>query len=35
MRESVMGLEITIRRSDGVTVDYEKKRNGVKVHRER
>ena len=35
MRESVMGLEITIRKRDGVTVDHEKKRNGVRVNHER
>ena len=30
-----MGREFTIRRSDGVRVDHEKKSNGVRVHHEK
>ena len=30
-----MGREFTIRRSDGVRVDHEKKSDGVRVHHEK
>ena len=30
-----MGLELTIRKSDGVRVHHEKKSDGVRVHHER
>ena len=35
MRERAMGLEITIRKSDGLRVHHEKKSDGVRVHHER
>ena len=35
LSERAMGLEVTIRGSDGVTVHHEKKSNGVRVHHER
>ena len=35
MRKRGIGLEFTIRKSDGVKVHYEKKSNGVRVHHER
>ena len=30
-----MGLEVTIRKSDGVNVHHEKKSDGVRVHHEK
>ena len=35
MRERAMGCEFTIRKSDGVRVDHEKKSDGVRVHIEK
>ena len=35
MIKEAMGLELTIRKSDGVRVDNEKKSDGVRVHHEK
>ena len=34
MRQRAMGLEFTIRKSNGVRVHHEKKSDGVRVHHE-
>ena len=35
MRKRAMGIELTMRKSDGVTVHHEKKSDEVRVHYER
>ena len=35
MIKEAMGLELTMRKSDGVSVDHEKKSDGVRGHHER
>ena len=35
MRQRAMGLEFTIRKSNGVRVHHEKKSDGVRVHHEK
>ena len=35
MRKRAMGLEFTIRKSDGASVHYERKSAGVRVHHEK